>query len=73
MIIQPVRKPRPFPTDDPKNGGVYRSTTTSADKTEIIPRVLPKEPPSSTARSCASAPARCTWCRWTPRRAAASP
>ena len=46
MIIQPVRKPRPFPTEDPKNGGVYRSTTTSADKTEIIPRVLPKETPT---------------------------
>ncbi|QDY07614.1 hypothetical protein FJK98_10860 [Micromonospora sp. HM134] len=47
MVIQPVRKPRPFPTDDPKNGGVYRSTTTSADKTEIIPRVLPKEAPAT--------------------------
>ncbi|MFY1621665.1 hypothetical protein ACN268_00510 [Micromonospora sp. WMMD735] len=48
MVIPPVRKPRPFPTDDPKNGGVYRSTTTSADKTEIIPRVLPKEAPAAT-------------------------
>ncbi|WP_328348501.1 Wzz/FepE/Etk N-terminal domain-containing protein [Micromonospora sp. NBC_00421] len=47
MIIQPVRKPRPFPTEDAKNGGVYRSTTTAADKTEIIPRVLPKEAPAT--------------------------
>ncbi|WFE66675.1 hypothetical protein [Micromonospora sp. WMMD714] len=46
MIIQPVRKPRPFPTDDPKNGGVYRSTTNAADKTEVIPRVLPRQTPT---------------------------
>jgi hypothetical protein len=44
MVIQPVRKPRPFPTDDAKNGGVYRSTTNAADKTEVIPRVLPQTP-----------------------------
>ncbi|MFJ6197624.1 lipopolysaccharide biosynthesis protein [Micromonospora sp. NPDC092111] len=45
MVIQPVRKPRPFPTEDPKNGAVYRSTTT-ADKTEIIPRLAPAEKPT---------------------------
>ncbi|MET7708584.1 lipopolysaccharide biosynthesis protein [Micromonospora sp. NPDC005413] len=40
MVIPAVRKPRPFPTSDAKNGGVYRSTTT-ADKTEVIPVARP--------------------------------
>lgn len=35
-VIPAVRKPRPFPTADAKNGAVYRSTTTE-DKTQIIP------------------------------------
>ncbi|MEV0429301.1 Wzz/FepE/Etk N-terminal domain-containing protein [Micromonospora sp. NPDC050495] len=35
-VIPAVRKPRPFPTSDAKNGGVYRSTTTE-DKTQVIP------------------------------------
>ncbi|NES13474.1 MULTISPECIES: lipopolysaccharide biosynthesis protein [Micromonospora] len=35
-VIPAVRKPRPFPTADAKNGAVYRSTTTD-DKTQVIP------------------------------------
>ncbi|MFF5172936.1 Wzz/FepE/Etk N-terminal domain-containing protein [Micromonospora sp. NPDC000089] len=38
VVMPAVRKPRPFPTPDAKNGGVYRSTTTTtSDKTEVIP------------------------------------
>ncbi|MEH0938282.1 lipopolysaccharide biosynthesis protein [Micromonospora psammae] len=47
MVIQAVRKPRPFPTQDAKNGAVYRSTTTEADKTEVIPRAMPSAPGNS--------------------------
>ncbi|MCW3843020.1 lipopolysaccharide biosynthesis protein [Micromonospora yasonensis] len=35
-VIQAVRKPRPFPTSDAKNGAVYRSTTTE-DNTRASP------------------------------------
>ncbi|MGR6318627.1 lipopolysaccharide biosynthesis protein [Micromonospora soli] len=39
-VIPAVRKPRPFPTPDAKNGGVYRSTTTE-DNTQVIPAARP--------------------------------
>ncbi|MEV0154546.1 hypothetical protein AB0H57_12505 [Micromonospora sp. NPDC050686] len=43
VVIPAVRKPRPFPAADAANGAVYRSTTTD-DRTEVIPVTRPAEP-----------------------------
>ncbi|SCG64425.1 Wzz/FepE/Etk N-terminal domain-containing protein [Micromonospora halophytica] len=45
MVIPAVRKPRPFPTAEAKNGAVYRSTTTD-DRTEVIP-TTPRPTPAA--------------------------
>ncbi|MBY8875304.1 hypothetical protein K7640_26065 [Micromonospora sp. PLK6-60] len=42
VVIPAVRKPRPFPAADAANGAVYRSTTTD-DRTEVIPVARPTE------------------------------
>ncbi|MEV4483783.1 Wzz/FepE/Etk N-terminal domain-containing protein [Micromonospora coxensis] len=48
MVIPAARKPRPFPTAEAKNGAVYRSTTTD-DKTEVIPTTPRPGPATGTA------------------------